>query len=152
MEEVFISYVSELPLQGDSPRVFIKNSEINSYTVKFFDSSNGEMVSIKKLKSNQMVFGDRQWFTDWLIEVYRNEEEKPFFVEKYDAKGKVVFIKMDAHALGDNIAWIPYVEEFRKKHDCIIICSTFYNDIFANHYKDIMFMPNILLEHQMLKM
>jgi autotransporter strand-loop-strand O-heptosyltransferase len=143
MEDVFVSYVSELPLEGDSPKIFIKSQEDSYYKVKFFDKSNGNLVSEKTLKSNQFVVGERQWFTDWLIEVYKNEDIKPFYSNSYNAEDKVVFIKMDAIALGDNIAWIPYVEEFRIKHNCKVICSTFYNDIFCNFYPEILFVqPN----------
>jgi autotransporter strand-loop-strand O-heptosyltransferase len=142
MEEVFISYVSEIPLEGDSPKVFIKSDLQNNYTVKFYDNSNGELV-VKNLKSNEFVIGERQWFTEWFIQVFRNDEDIPFYYEQYNANNKVVFIKMDAYALGDNIAWIPYVEEFRKKHNCTVICSTFYNDIFIKNYPNILFIqPN----------
>jgi autotransporter strand-loop-strand O-heptosyltransferase len=38
---------------------------------------------------------------------------------------------------------MPYIEEFRKKHDCNVICSTFFNDLFADNYPNILFVePN----------
>jgi autotransporter strand-loop-strand O-heptosyltransferase len=37
---------------------------------------------------------------------------------------------MGSKALGDTLAWIPYVEEFRKKHGCHIICSSWWKDVF----------------------
>ena len=55
---------------------------------------------------------------------------------------------MDAYALGDNIAWIPYVEEFRNKHNCVVVCSTFYNDLFKDVYPNILFVkPNTNIEN-----
>ena len=60
----------------------------------------------------------------------------------------MVFIKIDASALGDNIAWISYVEEFRKKHNCNVICSTFYNDLFIDSFPNIHFIkPNIEIKN-----
>jgi autotransporter strand-loop-strand O-heptosyltransferase len=44
--------------------------------------------------------------------------------------GKRVYIAFESKSLGDTIAWIPYVEEFRKKHNCTVICSTFWNQLF----------------------
>jgi autotransporter strand-loop-strand O-heptosyltransferase len=45
--------------------------------------------------------------------------------------------------LGDTLSWIPYVEEFRKKHNCEMIVSTFLNDLLENQYPDIEFVsPN----------
>lgn len=41
---------------------------------------------------------------------------------------------MDVYALGDTIAWIPYVKIFMEKHDCKIICSTFHNDLLKINY------------------
>jgi hypothetical protein len=46
-----------------------------------------------------------------------------------DLEGKKVFIAIDSRSLGDNLAWIPYVEEFRNKHNCTVVCSTFWNKI-----------------------
>lgn len=52
---------------------------------------------------------------------------------------KVVYIIFDSKAIGDTLAWIPYVEEFRKKHNCIVICSTYYNEWFKDTYLKITF-------------
>jgi hypothetical protein len=48
-------------------------------------------------------------------------------------------ICFDSKSLGDNIAWMPYAEEFRKKHDCKVVLSTFWNDLFEKEYPDIEF-------------
>jgi hypothetical protein len=34
-----------------------------------------------------------------------------------DLKDKRVYIAFDSKSLGDNVAWIPYVLEFQKKHN-----------------------------------
>jgi hypothetical protein len=38
-----------------------------------------------------------------------------------DLTNKRVYISFDSKSLGDSIAWIPYVLEFKKKHDCKVI-------------------------------
>jgi autotransporter strand-loop-strand O-heptosyltransferase len=44
--------------------------------------------------------------------------------------------------LGDNIAWVPYIEEFRKKYEIQnLIVTTFYNDLFDGQYENITFRP-----------
>jgi autotransporter strand-loop-strand O-heptosyltransferase len=43
--------------------------------------------------------------------------------------------------LGDTLAWIPYVEEFRKKHNCHLLVTTFLNDLLKDQYPDIEFVP-----------
>lgn len=62
------------------------------------------------------------------------------FDEVADFKGKKVFIRMDSEALGDNLAWMPYFEIFRKKHECELIVSTYYNDLFRDVYPEIDFL------------
>ena len=47
---------------------------------------------------------------------------------------------MGSKALGDTIAWIPYFEEFRKKHKCHIIASGWWNNLFA--YPEIEFVES----------
>jgi autotransporter strand-loop-strand O-heptosyltransferase len=38
---------------------------------------------------------------------------------------------------------MPYIEEFRKKHDCNVICSTFFNELFVDNYPNVLFVePN----------
>src|ERR1035437_6882251 len=65
-----------------------------------------------------------------------------------EPKGKISFIKMDAYALGDTIAWIPYVEIFKQKHKCTVICSTFHNEILASEFPNILFVkPNTVIEN-----
>jgi autotransporter strand-loop-strand O-heptosyltransferase len=56
-----------------------------------------------------------------------------------DLQNKRVYIALDSKSLGDTLAWIPYVEEFRKKHSCKVICSTFWNDLFIEQYPEIEF-------------
>jgi autotransporter strand-loop-strand O-heptosyltransferase len=59
---------------------------------------------------------------------------------------KRVYIAFESKSLGDNIAWISYVDEFRKKHQCKVICSTFWNSLFD--YSDIEFVePGAIVEN-----
>jgi hypothetical protein len=48
-------------------------------------------------------------------------------------------ITFESKSLGDTLAWMPYVEEFRKKYNVEIVCSTFWNKLFRETYTDIKF-------------
>ena len=68
------------------------------------------------------------------------------FKIKYDKKEeekKKVLIEMGSSSLGDNIAWPPYAEEFRKRSDSghgrEIYCITYFNSLFENTYPHINF-------------
>jgi autotransporter strand-loop-strand O-heptosyltransferase len=50
-----------------------------------------------------------------------------------------VFIVFESSSLGDTIAWMPYCEEFRKKHNCHVIVSSFINSMFEDQYPKIEF-------------
>ena len=146
-----ISYVSNLPLLGDSPKVTIRgNFGINkneTFKVCFIDFDKKEIVTIKTCKLNETIFGDRQWYTNWLIEIY-DSSGILIYLDKMDLVGKKVFIKIDAYALGDNIAWMPYIERFRVKHNCHVICSTFKNNLFEKEYPNILFVaPNTYISN-----
>lgn len=144
-----ISYVSKLPLLGDSPKVsIIGNPMVGHYSksptfkVVFIDYDTKEVINTKECEVNQTVIGERQWFTNWLINIY-DSSGILWYTEKMDLSGKIVFIKIDAYALGDNIAWMPYIEKFRITHNCHVICSTFHNYLFEKEYPQILFaVPN----------
>jgi autotransporter strand-loop-strand O-heptosyltransferase len=53
--------------------------------------------------------------------------------------GEIVNIRFDAFGLGDNIAWIPYAEEYRKHTGKSVLVSTFYNRLFAPVYPELVF-------------
>ena len=63
-----------------------------------------------------------------------------------------MYIHIDSSSLGDTIAWFPYVEEFRKKHKCNVICSTFNNDFFKKTYPEIEFVNPGTTVHNLYKM
>lgn len=54
-------------------------------------------------------------------------------------KGKRIFIAFGSSSLGDNIAWMPYCLEFKKKYQCEVIVSTFKNFLFESVYPELEF-------------
>ena len=57
-------------------------------------------------------------------------------------KNKVVYVSLNTRALGDTLAWFPYVEEFRIKHGCFVRClfkNSEYISLFKDNYPSIEF-------------
>ena len=55
----------------------------------------------------------------------------------------VVNIRFDSWAMGDSISWMPIVEEYRKQSGKTVIVSTFFNQLFAPVYPELIFVePN----------
>lgn len=101
------------------------------YQIDFLDPDNEASVHQTTLSINNWTRPHRKYFTNWLVKVRRNGIYK--FKHAFDLKNKKVLISFDTKSIGDSIAFIPAVEEFRKKHQCNIIVSTFWNKLFEGH-------------------
>ena len=111
----------------DQPFLEIKGVSDSDYRVIFYDGE-GVVQYENTIKSNHWVKLNRQYFTNWTIKVFENGEM--VYANYLHLNGKRVYIAFESKSLGDSIAWMPYVEEFRKKHQCTVICSTFWNHLF----------------------
>jgi len=58
---------------------------------------------------------------------------------KKDGNLKRVLVDIGSSALGDSLAWIPYVEEYRLKNNYEVYCSTFRNELYEKSYPEINF-------------
>jgi autotransporter strand-loop-strand O-heptosyltransferase len=111
----------------DQPFLEIKGVSDSDYRVVFYDGE-GIIQYDNTIKSNHWVKLNRQYFTNWTTKVFENGEM--VYANYLHLNGKRVYIAFESKSLGDSIAWMPYVEEFRKKHQCTVICSTFWNHLF----------------------
>ena len=145
-----VSYATTLPKIGNAPRVTITGDDSQIYHINFYEMVNDgfRLVTSGTCKNNETIAcGVRQWYTNWGVKVF-NSNNECILTDFFDPHKKVVFIKLDAYALGDTIAWIPYVEVFRKKYNCTVICSTFHNSILVNSYPNILFVkPNTVIDN-----
>lgn len=143
------NYKTTLPKEANAPSVTIGGDLLFEFDVTFNIVKPEGLQKIKsvKCKTGETVYSNFvQWYTNWYITVHHNGE---LIAENvFNPENKVVFIKLDGHALGDNIAWVPYIDEFRKQHNCTVICSTFYNDLFKNIYPNVLFVaPNTNIDN-----
>jgi autotransporter strand-loop-strand O-heptosyltransferase len=121
----------------DGPKCEILGPKEKEYSVNFIDSERGEVVFSTSIKNNCWASASKKYFVKWLIEVY--DGETLVNSHTFDLKDKKVYIHIDSKALGDTIAWFPYIEEFRKIHGCKVVCSTFWNSLFKNSYPHLEF-------------
>jgi len=119
------------------PYVEIKGNVDSEYTVKFIDNKTGKVHYSTNIKNNCWCKCSIEYFVEWKIVIYQND--KIWYEYVYNAKGKRVYIAMDSKALGDSLAWVSYVEEFRKQHECEVITSTFMNHMFEQRYPNVKF-------------
>ena len=128
------------------PYVEIKGSTNSEYKVEFIDNKTDKIYYSTTIKNNCWCKCSIEYCVEWKIKIYENN--KLWYEYIYNAKGKRVYIAMDSRALGDSLAWVAYVEEFRKKHQCEVIASTFMNDMFIEQYPNITFTsPGMAVEN-----
>lgn len=123
---------------SDGGYVEILSSMDKKFKVEFF-AENGALEYTSKIGSNMWCRTSKKYFEKYTCRVHDLDTGEIIFDETYNPKGKTVLISFDSKSLGDTMAWFPYVEEFRKKWDCEVICSTFWNSLFENQYPEIRF-------------
>lgn len=121
----------------DGAFVEVKGNINKTYTVNFLDKKTSTIVHTSELKNNMWTKTNRKWLTDWKIEIMADGDT--IINHEFDPSGKRVFIVFESSSLGDTLAWIPYVEEFRKKYRCHVVVSTFLNKMFAKQYPNLEF-------------
>ena len=121
----------------DGAYVEIQGDRSLYYQVKFINDDTNELIYETRMMNNHWCRTSIKYFVRWRIEIY--EKNHLIFHEVYNATDKRVYIAFDSSSLGDSIAWMPYVDEFRKKHNCQVIVSTFKNFLFQDVYPEIEF-------------
>ena len=112
------------------PFLEITGTSASDFRVEFYDGE--QLVHRDVIKCNHWIKLNREYYTKWRTVVYKDG------VKVYDKllnlEGKRVYISFDSSSLGDTIAWMPYVEEFRCLHNCEVVVSTFKNFLFEKEY------------------
>lgn len=117
----------------DGMFVEILGNTPKKYRVAFRNSKTGKEEYVSDIGNNCWTKSAIKYHVEWDIAVTDLSTEHTTHYA-LDLEGKRVYIAIDSKSLGDTLAWIPYVEEFRKKHKCHVICSTFMNELFSEGY------------------
>ena len=117
------------------PFLEITGTSDSLFTVEFYDHD--ALIYRNKIKCNHWVRVNREYFTEWKVLVYKDEDL--VYNTVLDYTDKRVYISFESSSLGDTIAWIPYALEFMKKHNCHVIVSTFKNFLFESVYPELEF-------------
>lgn len=123
----------------NGPFCEIKGPLEGRYKVMFTDKNTGKVHHTSEITNNMWTKSTLEYFIDWNVKVYDLNADKLVFEHDYNAENKRVYVHMGSSAVGDTLAWFPYVDEFQKKHKCEMICSTFHNDWFESKYPNIKF-------------
>ena len=119
-----------------NPYFEVRGEGDHSLDVKLFDKKNN-LVYRDFLPLNSWIKLNREYYDEWKTEVWL--ENELIYENKLNFENKKVFISMGSKSLGDTLAWFPYCDEFRKKHNCKLVVSTFMNFLFKEQYPEIEF-------------
>ena len=117
----------------------------NPFKVEVYDEKEN-LIYNTELTSGMYSKLGRKYYTKWKTKLLVNDVT---FEHEFNLENGRVFIVFESSSLGDTLAWIPYCEEFRKKHNCHVVVSSFMNSMFENQYPEIEFVdrgvvvPNI---------
>jgi autotransporter strand-loop-strand O-heptosyltransferase len=120
----------------NNPFLEIKGTSDSVFKICFYDEHNILQYE-NTIKANHWVKLNRQWYTKWSTKVWENDEV--IYNNVLSLENKRVYIAFDSSSLGDTIAWIPYCLEFKNKHNCDVIVSTFHNYLFESVYPELEF-------------
>lgn len=130
--EFFCNFIDGAYLQ-------IKGECQDTYLVEITSLDDPKLALMCEITAGQWVRTPHRYFIRWRISVFDKPDKRLLFRHDYDNKGKRVYIALESSALGDTLAWFPAVEDFRKNHDCRVICSSFFNGLFIDQYPYIEF-------------
>lgn len=120
----------------NGPFFEILNSKYSLHEVSFRDRDSGEVLHSGSIGKNCWISCNFKYFKNWEIEIIADNNK---YIKHIDYTNSKVLICIDSKSLGDNLAWIPYVEEFRKKMNCKVVCSSFFNPLYRESYPNIEF-------------
>jgi autotransporter strand-loop-strand O-heptosyltransferase len=148
VEEIVIQdddYIEYLINFVDGARVEINGKTQLKFGVYIFDNKTNELIYNTLLGVNNWCATNNKCYKEY--KVFIKLQDKILVTQEFDLTNKNVLIQLDSRSIGDTLAWFPYVEEFRKKHNCVVYCSTFWNNWFIEQYPSIKFIePGTLIK------
>jgi autotransporter strand-loop-strand O-heptosyltransferase len=118
--------------------VEITGQSDSQFLIELIDNKSNEILYSNTININCWVRSTIKYFVDWKVKI-TNLDTKEVYEEDIDLAGKRVLISLESSALGDSLAWFPQVAEFKKKHNCEVIISTFKNELFIENYPELKF-------------
>jgi len=119
----------------NNPTIQIDGSSKDKFTIEFWDKSS--LIYRSNLSCGMWSKLNFSYCKNITGKVYNNDEL--IYEHKTNFENKRVYIALESKSLGDTLAWFPQCEEFRLKHNCELIVSTFMNDLFIDQYPNIKF-------------
>jgi ADP-heptose:LPS heptosyltransferase len=114
-------------------KVEISGTTTSEFEVFFIDNKTNNLIHSDTIKSGYWTKPSIEYFIEWKIIVMENGVGK-VYEEILNLENKEVLIIIENTPLGDNIAWVEYISEFMKQHNCFVTFQTFFKSLFEESY------------------
>jgi hypothetical protein len=112
------------------------------YEILFLDNKTNKLIHSSSIKPNYWTKPSKKYFIDWKIVIMKNGIGI-VHEEILDLTNKEVLIVIDNNPLGDNLAWVEYVNKFSKKHNCVVTLQTSLNKLLESSYPNLNVVKNL---------
>ena len=129
--KIFTSFTPNVKLE-------IIGNDNYQYDVKFIDLNTNKIQYSDIIKNNMWTSCNIEYFCNWRV-IVKNLILNTEKIIDLNLKNKRVKIVNESPSLGDLISWVPYVQEFKNKHNCEIDFYTPNKNLFEDQYPQINF-------------
>lgn len=129
--KIFTSFTPNVKLE-------IIGNDNYTYDVQFIDLDTNKIHYSDIIKNNMWTSCNIEYFCNWRI-IVKNLMLNTEKIIDLNLENKRVKIVNESPSLGDLISWVPYVQEFKNKHNCEIDFYTPNKNLFEDQYPQINF-------------
>jgi autotransporter strand-loop-strand O-heptosyltransferase len=110
-----------------------------SFHVTFYNSDDNTIKYETDLKHNWWGSCNFTYYIPYEVHIKDNKTNELVETYKFNLKNKKVLVEYESFSLGDQLAWMPIIEQFRKKHECDLYVKLPLKNIFESKYPEIKF-------------
>jgi autotransporter strand-loop-strand O-heptosyltransferase len=129
---------------NDRATVEIENlfDENSYFNVTFADKSTNDVKYSCDIKHGWWTSCNFNYYIPFNIKI-KDKNGEVVYNHDLNLENKNVLIEYDSFALGDQLAWMPIIEQFRKKHKCNLFVKLPLNHLFEKKYPHINFINDL---------
>jgi len=120
----------------DGAYVQIHGDDKDKFDINFINKNNNVSLYNPIIENGWWCKTGIRYYVDWRLHIKSHNYDVQYDMDLTNQK---VLISFESKSLGDNLAWIGYVEKFMVDKKCKVVCSTFFNELFINQYPEIEF-------------
>lgn len=120
------------------PRLEIEGPPGTRYQAQFVDADNNAVLhraaARDKMGEGITLSAPQRYYVNWKVDIQSDTVGRSVY--SMSLKGKKVGIVFSSSALGDTLAWFPYLEEFAVAHECTLVVTTKWAELLRPVFQD----------------